>query len=515
MQVARRSDDEHRYVFDEHGRVSFLTGIKEQLLIVSVAGAFQTGRSSFISHLTGDASITVGSGSQETTAGIWMHGPYDLNVLKKRWNTPEVDGDTTKVLFIDTEGFPYGAGSTNEEGGTSLAELIGPFLAISQVCIFMHPPHLSERTLEAFRDLLDMVGNICCGANSGQYGDGNMKIIDISTNLGRFTTGEMDEYGDQIVVTYKPEDSSNFAKASAFLKRVQSPRLCRNGSQLFVDEFWPLPVYECVKTIDEQSESFQCGFRLVCQNLFQILDEIKKKHMITGEKALEALIAFQAEMKSGKLGDLARRVREKAERGSAESLLKPFVDATVAACKAEITLLEQSFQDRIARSCRTLTKDELGIQSKVDEAMMRLEGFGGVSESAKKSPSWLATVKSAECELCCFAREKMKAYMDLLEAKQKQVIMARLGAALNEELLMGNEMIFKECETEKVQGGVTLAAVSEKMRLALEAELKKVQEDFLPLEAIFWECKEKALMDAHTMISKICAQYATNKSQRP
>ena len=136
--VALYSDDDHRTVVHTDYLAERLKCIKGQVLIVSVAGPFQAGKSSFISHLVGDAAVKSGVGSQETTKGIWVHGPYDLNALKQRWNIPEIAGDTTKVLFIDTEGSGGNAGSNYEENKIVMCELIGPFLAVSQVCVFMY-----------------------------------------------------------------------------------------------------------------------------------------------------------------------------------------------------------------------------------------------------------------------------------------------------------------------------------------------------------------------------------------
>ena len=77
-----------------------------------------------------------------------------------------------------------------------------------------------------------MAEDICFGTNTGKYGGGNMKIIDISANLGRFLNG------GETQTTSVPEDSSKFDKANEFLKKIQSLCHCSSGSKLISYSYW-------------------------------------------------------------------------------------------------------------------------------------------------------------------------------------------------------------------------------------------------------------------------------------
>ena len=146
VQVAARESDSEQFIIYKDRLSTLLRGIKDQLLVVSVVGPAQAGKSALISHMTGDKMITIGNGSSETTQGVLICGPYSLNSLKKRWGMQELDGDSTKVIFVDTEGFLGGDDVTRV-----ISRLFYPYLAISDLVVLMHTTNVTSNDIAAFK----------------------------------------------------------------------------------------------------------------------------------------------------------------------------------------------------------------------------------------------------------------------------------------------------------------------------------------------------------------------------
>ena len=501
--VSLYSRDEHRVIVDEVCLASRLKNIKEQLLIVSVAGPFQTGKSSFISYLTGDVSVESGEGSEETTTGIWVHGPYELNALKRRWNAPEVDGDTTKVLFIDTEGSDGDSGLNHDENKVVMCELTVPFLAISQVCVFLNQSNLAKAASETFKYLLEMTGNICSGANSGECGDGNMKIIDISINVGRFKNGEMDEYGTPVVVAYRPDTVPGmFEKVSEFLRKVQSPRLCLDGSPLIIDEFWPLPSYDGRRSIFEQDHVFTSGFKAVACRLILMLDEIRRNHSISGAAAFQAFTDFKAELGHAKLSELAESVRRNAELSSVEQILKPVLNDITQKYKMEITSRLRSLNDElIIGSIHPGAVSEFDVL--VTNAKREIEQCPGVSDSMRRSGRWSVFVAPAQEAIELEAWSAKNAYSSALDEKLESMIYTHVFCKLQDELVEVITDISKSHQGKREIDSKSMKTATDKLASTRDRELEKKCLELEANQTVKSRCKLRLSGDMASFVENL------------
>lgn len=74
-----------------------------QVVIITVVGPYQVGKSSLIGYLANDKSIATGDGAQEVTTGSIIYGPYNYNDIRVRFNL-SVIAKPVLVYFFDTEG---------------------------------------------------------------------------------------------------------------------------------------------------------------------------------------------------------------------------------------------------------------------------------------------------------------------------------------------------------------------------------------------------------------------------
>ena len=436
--VSRYSEDQTDVILNRDCLRSHLQSVKKQLLLVSLIGPYQTGKSSFISQFTGENLVTIGNGSEEQTKGVWIFGPYELNALKRRWGVSEVPGDETKVAFIDTEGFGGETGKSNDENRILMCQLVAPFLAISQVCIVMHPANIEKASQETLKFILGVAERICSGANSSTYGEGNMKIVDLSIALAKYKTSEVDEDGVPIQQNYRPDrDPNKFQAASQYLRTVQSKRLGMDGGQhLIVDKFWPLPVFDTLSHISQQNEIFSCGFKLVSTELLSMLDEIRACHFISGEGAFAAFDLFQRNLNQENLQDMAKQARQLAELSTSERILQPSIDAIVQATKNDIECHLGELKDRLrSPDCTYCTPDDasLGFDEMISQALDKINNLEGLSSSIRESQSWSSTLSSVRAVL---NETRMAAKNQLLEEikpYQRQTIVSHVICHLADE----------------------------------------------------------------------------------
>ena len=162
---------------------ALLGGMKDQLLVVSVISPCQQGKSTLISHLTGDKTISVGNGTCECTGGVYICGPYSMNAIKKRWGMPELDGDSTKVVLVYTEGLGHG-----DEVLEVVNKLVSPYLVISHLILIKHRCNLYSNDATSLRSCFNALEKIVSGANDGCRRSGNMIVVDVFTCVGRYET---------------------------------------------------------------------------------------------------------------------------------------------------------------------------------------------------------------------------------------------------------------------------------------------------------------------------------------
>ena len=415
---------------------SVLTEATGQVLIVSIIGPFQRGKSSFISLLTGDRTIKIGDGINEETKGVWMYGPYSMNMLREKWGVPKVETDETEVFFVDTEGFAGDVGASWEENKLLVCKMVTPYLAISQVTILMHRSSLLKGETEAFLYFLDVAQRICTG--SRRAFDGGTEIIDLSTDVGQYETGDEDQEGRRIVAKYQPaEKPEDFDAVQRYLEKIQCARL--NQQQKFekfhlqVKLFWPLPVFEGNLLLFDQPESFVAGFRLVAQRLLGVLESIRSSHNISGIGAFRSFETFQKNLKLEKLEELAEKARELGELTTAERILKSVTDKVIEDFKEDVTNKFKQLEAKMNEIPRTPSEREVNCEKLLSDALKEINIFPGITPAIRRSELWTTHIASVKSSLQSIVRKLKDSYLKKLSATQSKFVLGLLMLELCKE----------------------------------------------------------------------------------
>ncbi|KAH0794738.1 hypothetical protein GPJ56_001285 [Histomonas meleagridis] len=111
----------------------------KRIILVTIFGSYQIGKSSTIKKLTGDCRIHTGDGNTEDTMGAYVYGPYLYNEIRQRFGIEEIEDDDTQIFFVDTEGCGgFQTGESNSEANTFLlSQLIAPYASLSSVVVSM------------------------------------------------------------------------------------------------------------------------------------------------------------------------------------------------------------------------------------------------------------------------------------------------------------------------------------------------------------------------------------------
>ena len=477
-----------------------LREISGQLIVVTVVGPYQSGKSSFIQYLTGDETIQIGNGNEELTQGVWLHGPYDLNALKRRWHSPEVDGDQTKVIFFDSEGFGGRVGASEDENRIIMCDLIAPYLAVSQVCVLLHKFNLERGTLESMSYFLEMAGRVCAGVNNGSDDDGNMKIVDVSTCVAVYDDG----HGHGSNQPYRPgRDARIFNEACAYTRRIQSERFGDGGNRLLIDKFWPLPAFNQENPITSQSESFQCGFRFVCQDLFRVIDEVKALHVIHGEGTFEAFEMVQERLREEDLEALAARARGLAEFNSAQRIIQPFIEGACNDCRVRIQEQVSALSRRLDVTCRTPEDADLDFHGHIDETMRTIGDLTGVSRSVKRSEQWQTMLANTRNDLCRFADRNKNEYLGALGNRQVAHIISAIDSELSRENAILNERIASQCAKERNIDNIPLQEVNETFQRVIDSELERLETELRPSRDVLTRSRQQSMARMRQLVTEI------------
>ena len=435
--VSQYEPRENKVVVKSDVLADALKGIEDQLLVVSVIGPYQRGKSSFISHLTGDSNIKIGNGTEPQTKGVWLYGPYSLNALKQRWQVPEVPGDLTKVVFFDTEGFQGNdVGHSQEENKLIMCQMTAPYIAISQVCIMLHNANLARGSSETIRYFLDVVQRICSGIN--QAGAGNVQIIDISTGVSCYPTGEINDEGRKIMAKYEPDEQpESFDQICQYLRQVQRQRLTMDvggaisAVQLVIDEYWPLPRFLDDLPISQQGPRFQAGFSLVTCRLLHFLERVKGLHAISGEGAVEAFELFTENLGQEELSF----VNSNSSHKNLDQLLFPMFCVSIMRLKeasehdqihqfteeftSDVMALFSELEQRCCEFPRTPSDHEMDCQPLVSKYMRQINS-SSTSESLRKSDAWRNQVKIAVDKLSKIGQAAKTDFLQKLSEWQEE-----------------------------------------------------------------------------------------------
>lgn len=226
--------------------------------IIILIGAYQTGKTTFISLTFGNDKHKIGNSFDETTNGAKIDGPYTIKYLKERWNIQLTENinDDTDIYVIDIEGFGgYERGHNDEEHQNFYTKLIVPFISIASciVCIANS------------NEIRSTTSQIISAFRFGEYGI-NINNSSVNSTIILMTLiRNVDTYEG---IDYTNPNQNTYEQISSLLVKNWQKRFLRNTNCTASTK--PLPQYLGNNPFS-QSSQFYNGFKFVVKDICDIL----------------------------------------------------------------------------------------------------------------------------------------------------------------------------------------------------------------------------------------------------
>lgn len=169
------SDDDFivKFNFQEFEEVINRAG-QRPIIFVSCLGRYQQGKSTLISGLTGNIGYEIGKGNKETTKGVYIDGPYDINYFYTRFSIKMrkdiyFGGNellSPLIFFFDIEGYDgIMHGNDIQKNNKAFIEMCTPFLCLSSVFLFLSEPNANINEIKSFFERMK-VSNLTTYSNT-------------------------------------------------------------------------------------------------------------------------------------------------------------------------------------------------------------------------------------------------------------------------------------------------------------------------------------------------------------
>lgn len=289
-----------------------------QVVIISIIGPYQVGKSSLISMLTRDAEIEEGNSADETTEGADIYGPYLFNDIRANFGLESLSKDIL-VYFFDTEGI---CGQRIENNPTLnrllLTEILSPYVALSHITIIMHPANIGCNETEY---LLYFLGR------AKEFTDGDeLELITVIQDFGFIKTNESGE---------KIELKKQYENACKTLSELIPPKF--NGKK--TKKYIALSHYDKGAKPLDQTPLFKNRFRLAA---LDIIDSMEKAITLSINDGQSVITQFQRIIESTKNNDflnIIRAARKESQFDTSQRIYLPSINRLIDIKKAEIAKL--------------------------------------------------------------------------------------------------------------------------------------------------------------------------------
>lgn len=325
---------------DGDGNISFKANIEEirdvlesagqdKIILITIIGSYQTGKSTTIMKLTRDCEIVIGDGMDETTKGVLIYGPYQYNSLRNSFGLPLIDQDSTKVFFIDTEGIcGFSCGDNPEENSILVSQLISPYAALSHIVINLLKPNVTCREIETLKGLFETIFKI----RENDTNNENFSIINLYSNMKEYRPGK------------------NFVQCQERVKEI----IHQWNDGMENDIYIPLPMYSINDKPLQQSEEFNLGFDIFAKALLEKIDYYRINQNMHVETAIQALNNINNKLMAENLLEFAKLSRY-TKYEAAERLYGPEVQTI-------INEMNKDFQNKKYEIINEIRKNEDIIQ---------------------------------------------------------------------------------------------------------------------------------------------------------
>lgn len=172
------------YDFPAFEKVLKRAGLRP-ILFVSCTGRYQQGKTTIDSGITGNLGYKLGNGHRETTKGVYIDGPYDINYLYDRFEVSMrkdiyFGGNellSPLIFFFDIEGYEGNMhGNDIEKNNKAYIEMSTPFLCLSSIFIFLSEPNANSNEIKNFFERVK-VSKLTTYSNNDTNGELQLHIV--------------------------------------------------------------------------------------------------------------------------------------------------------------------------------------------------------------------------------------------------------------------------------------------------------------------------------------------------
>lgn len=185
----------------------------DRVIIITLIGSYQTGKSSMIKRLTRFPGVKIGNGKDDETKGAVLYGPFSYNKIRSEFKFDRVSEDLN-VMFVDTEGANGFFEKNSYEAATHLiVNLLTPFTAMSDIIISLNKTTVTQAEANTVTEVIKAIKAIRTDWE-------NIYLVNGFTN-----------YPDYDPINNKDEIENTFIKAEEdSKKKVSRNTIYRNNS---------------------------------------------------------------------------------------------------------------------------------------------------------------------------------------------------------------------------------------------------------------------------------------------
>lgn len=378
-----------------------------QVMIVTIFGPYQVGKSSLIKLLTQDAEIVHGDGTQEQTNGATLYGPYQYNEIRSRFGLPVVQKNMV-IYFIDTEGIGgRRVGKNPTLNRLILTEILSPYVALSQVSIVMHESNIQNWSAEFIKEFFTTAASLVDDKNS-------LTLLDVVPGQAFYSKPN----GVEIPIV---EQYRNTSKMCA---QTIPPKF--NG--LPVSKFIPLYNYMESDGPLEQPPYFYEYFKYAALDIIESIEVARTANIYDAQAIVQQFKYINENIKKQDFSKLIQTERKEAQFGTLERIYLPNVKRIVDSKKCEIKQLFPTITPSSSDEERLMTKT-LSIDPIVAGIRTELEKFDIPPNIKEESIERFLVYAKTELSQP-FDSENVK-YLKLLQERQIQYLASVATTTIN------------------------------------------------------------------------------------
>lgn len=216
--------------------------------IIIVIGRYQIGKTSFISFVTRNNLHVIGEGSDETTNGATIDGPYSIEDLVNDRNLIQEAPNNESIFFVDIEGYGGNLRGNRNQQFSFFSRLCVPFVGISSCIVFLCDTNEDRTSLDQVLTALNLN---CFRINNG-YFSSCVVLVNLLRNVRRYRG-----------TSYAHPNNDNYMTLSDLLTTHWQREKFQNVDFDVSMFSKPLPLYE--------TDSYNFGLNLILRDLVDIL----------------------------------------------------------------------------------------------------------------------------------------------------------------------------------------------------------------------------------------------------